>query len=74
MARATAWLMVASALSATACSRTRMVSARRSSASLASAAMASDLDLVFRPLQHGQQVLDALLIADLADGANHGRQ
>src|SRR5882724_4177007 len=31
-------------------------------------------DFVFLPLQHGQQVLDALLIADLADGANYGRQ
>ena len=32
------------------------------------------LDFVFRPLQHRQQVLDAFLIADLADRANDGRQ
>ena len=33
-----------------------------------------DLDLVLRPLQHRQQVLDALLIADFADRADHRRQ
>ncbi len=43
MARAIAWLMVASALPATACSRVRMVSARFSSASLASAVIVSAL-------------------------------
>ncbi len=33
-----------------------------------------DFDFIFRPRQHGQQGLEALLIADLADGADHRRQ
>ena len=33
-----------------------------------------DFDLALGPLQHGQQVLDALLVAELADAADHRRQ
>ena len=33
-----------------------------------------DFDLALGPLQHGQQVLDALLVADFADAADHRRQ
>jgi hypothetical protein len=74
MARATAWLIVPSPPAGMACSLTLIVSARRSSASLASAAMASTLTSLSGPLQHWQQVLDALLVAEFADAADHGRQ
>ena len=74
MARATAWLMVPSAAG-----RKRLQPHADGVGAplvgeLGERRDGLDLDLVFRPLQHRQQVLDALLIADFADRAHHRRQ